>query len=222
MTGDSLKNSLKFELGKVHEKKTYTVTGEKVFNFGILRINKKEKIGEKRSMGFEIIDTIQILGIQNKDVNSLNPLVISITSDTVIQELTKYKKYKYRFVLESLVFISNIENDTDVIFVSCEGLSNAKEALINSKLQTVLGVCYLNEIRGWEVVKGQSKRSQAVYSDSEEDQKASHFAFSFITRNISDLLNFTVILIDSNGKQITFPNSEKKTPTIGFKIQIIK
>ena len=83
-------------MGKVHEKKTYTVTGKKVFNFAILRVKKKkEKIGEKRSMGFDIIDAIQILGIQNKDVNSLNPLVVSITSDTVMQELTKYKKHKY-------------------------------------------------------------------------------------------------------------------------------
>ena len=83
--------------------------------------------------------------------------------------------------MESLVFSSNFENNTDVIFVSLEGLNDAKEALINSKLQAILGVCYLNEIKSWELVKGQSKRSQAIFTDSEQYQKALHFAFGFIT-----------------------------------------
>ena len=82
-------------------------------------------------MTLEIIDTIRILGIQDKDHDSLNPINISISSDTVIQELTKYRKYRYRFALESLLFSSNIENETDVILVSCDGLANVKEALIN-------------------------------------------------------------------------------------------
>ena len=122
--------------------------------------------------------------------------------------------------MENLVFSSNFENNTDVIFASCEGLNDAKEALINSKLQAVLG--YLNEIKSWELVKGQPKRSQAIFTDSEERQKASHFTFGFVTRNFSNLLNFMVTLLDSDGKEITSPNSEKKNPTLGFKIQIIK
>ena len=77
-------------------------------------------------MNLEIIDTICILGIQDNDVNFLNPITISISSDTVIQKLTKYKKYRYRFLLESLLFSSNIENDTDIILNYCEGLSDAK------------------------------------------------------------------------------------------------
>ena len=66
-------------------------------------------------MNLEIIDTICILGIQDNDVNFLNPITISISSDTVIQKLTKYKKYRYRFLLESLLFSLNIKNNTDVI-----------------------------------------------------------------------------------------------------------
>ena len=55
-------------------------------------------------MNLEIIDTIRILGIQYKDVKFLNPITISISSDTVIQKLTKYKKYRYRFLPESLIY----------------------------------------------------------------------------------------------------------------------
>ena len=206
---DAYKNSLTFELGKVHENKSYTVTGGKVFNFGILRSKKNKTLRRKRSMGAEIVDEIQILGVLDKNINFLNPIVVSISSDDLIRELTKYKKYRYRFVLESLVFSSNFENNTNVIFVSCEGLNDPKEALINPKLQAVLGVCYLNKIKSWELVKGQSQRSQAIFTNSEQHQKVSHFSFGFITRNLSDLLNFTVTLLDSHGKELIFPNSEK-------------
>ena len=173
-------------------------------------------------MSPQVIDTIPILGIQNSDYNFLNPVNISISSDNIIQQLAKYRKYRYRFILESLLFSSNIENDADVIFVSCDGLSNTKEALINSKLVNVLGVCYLNELKDWESIeKGQLKRSQAIFIDSEQIIKPSHFAFAFIARNISDILNFTITLLDGDGKKITFPATEKKKPIISFKIQII-
>ena len=110
-----------------------------------------------------VIDTIRILGAQNQNVNFINLLTVSISSDTVIQQLTKYKKRRYRFVLENLLFSSSFKNDTEVIIVSSEGLSNAKEALINSKLHNVLGVCYLSELKDWAETKGQSKRSQAIF-----------------------------------------------------------
>ena len=122
---------MSFELGKVHNKKYFNVVSDKVFNFGILKTKKKKTIGEKRAIGLQVVDTIRILAIQNSDYNFLNPINISISSDNVIQQLTKYRKYRYRFILESLLFSLNIENDTDVIFVSCYGLSNAKESLIN-------------------------------------------------------------------------------------------
>ena len=66
------------------------------------------------------------------------------------------------------------------------------------------------------------KRSLAVFVDSEFQTKSSHLAFAFTTRNLSDLLIFTVTLLDSNGKEIKFPQDEKKILTIGYRIEIIK
>ena len=86
--------------------------------------------------------------------------------------------HRYRFVLQSLLFSSNIENDTGTIFIICDGLNNADNALINSKLRNILGICYLNEIKDWEIIKGQSKRSQAVFTDSEK-KKTLHIAIAF-------------------------------------------
>ena len=119
-------------------------------------------------MAGEIIDTIQILGIKNAEYNFLYPVYISINSDVVIQKLTKYKNYRYRFVLQSILFSSNIENKTDVILVVSNGLNNAKKALINKSLESTLSICYLTEIKDCEIIEGQSKRSQAVFSDSED------------------------------------------------------
>ena len=128
----------------------------------------------------------------------------------------------YRFVLESILFSSNIENETDVIFVICNGLNNAKHALINKKLENIFGVCYLTEIKDWEIIKGQSKRSHAAFTDSEDiGGRTSHIAIAFTTKNISDLLNFSVTLLAGDSQNIKFPSLEKKIPTINFKTQIV-
>ena len=39
-----------------------------------------------------------------------------------------------------------------------------------------------------------------------------------MTKNVSNLFNFTITLLDSKGNKITFPSDETKVPVIGFKI----
>ena len=145
-----------------------------------------------------------------------------MNTNNVIQWLTKYNKYRFSFVLESFLFSSNFENETDVILLTCKELCNAKEALINSKIEKVLGVTYLSKIVNWELAKGQTKRSQAIFVDSEYHTKPSHLAFAFITRNITDLISFTVTLLDGNRKKLTFLSREKKIPTIVLRIEIVR
>ena len=41
--------------------------------------------------------------------------------------------------MESFLFSSNFENKTDVIFLTCNGLSNAKEGLVKSKIEELNG-----------------------------------------------------------------------------------
>ena len=113
--------------------------------------------------------------------------------------------------MENFLFSSNFTNETDVVFLCCDGLSNAKETLINSELKKVLGVTYLSKVPNWNLAKGQTKRLQAIFVDPEFQTKPSHLAFAFTTRNLSDLLNFTVTLLDSNGREINFPESKKNS-----------
>ena len=116
---------MKFELAKVHKKKTFNVVGDYISNFSILR-TEKIGAGYKRKMQTELVDEISILGIQNLEFNVLNPIYISINSDTIISKLKLYKNNRFRFVLRTLLFSSNIVNDADVIIVTSNGLSNTK------------------------------------------------------------------------------------------------
>ena len=123
--------------------------------------------------------------------------------------------------MESVFFSSNIGNETDLIFVTCDGLNNVNTALINSNLRGTLRVCYLHEIKDWDIIRGQSKRSQAKFTDSEELTHSSHIDFAFTTKTFSDLLNFSITLVNSDGNNIRFPKSETKIPIVNFIIQII-
>ena len=202
---DIYKKQIKFEIAKVHKKKTFDVVSDYVSNFSILR-TEKSGIGNKRKMKNEIVDEIPILGIQNSEFNVLNPIYISINSDNIISRLQLYRNNRFRFVLNTLLFSSNIVNNTDVIIITSNGLSETKQALIikdnTPTLESTLGVCFLNEIPEWNIVKGASKRVQVVFSDSENlNQNSDHLAFSFITKNITDLLQFSITLLDGAGKK---------------------
>ena len=67
ITRDIYKKDMKFELSKVHSKKTFNIVGDHILNFSMLRTKKQNRIGQKRGIGAEIIDTIHIIGIQNKE-----------------------------------------------------------------------------------------------------------------------------------------------------------
>ena len=88
---DIYKKELKFELNKVHSKKTFDIVGDHILNFGMLSTKKKKTVGEKRGLSPEIIDSINIIGIQNVEYNFLNPIHVSINSENVIQKLVNYK-----------------------------------------------------------------------------------------------------------------------------------
>ena len=83
----------------------------------------------------EIIKTVHVLGFQIFiNYKRMSPVEITLDSNEIVEDLSKYRKFKYRFLIQSLLLSSNLQNDTDVIFIMCNDLSDAREALINSKL----------------------------------------------------------------------------------------
>ena len=78
-------------------------------------------------MQHQIVDTVHILGLQNfDDYSRLNLLKVTIDSNSVIERLSNCKKYKFRFIIVSLKLSRSVQNDSEAIFITCDGLTEAK------------------------------------------------------------------------------------------------
>ena len=94
---------------------------------------------------------------------NINPINIWIIDPEIQSKLLFYsKKYKYRFIANSLLFSSSIVKDTNVIFITTNGLNDAKDILINGKIFQGIGVIYTSEIEGWEKIKNKSHWTNVV------------------------------------------------------------
>ena len=99
-------------------------------------------------MSYSIIDTIHIKGLQKFDKSmKLNPIEIKIDGNQILKICSATKKdYKFRYILNGLLFSSHITNEANVLFILCNGLSNAHYSLINGKLIRTLGVIHFSQI----------------------------------------------------------------------------
>ena len=87
----------------------------------------------------------------------INPIDIRITDPEIQTKLLYYsKRFKYRLIANSSLFSSSIKKDTNVIFITTNGLNDAKEILINSKIFQGIGVIYISEIENWDKIKNES------------------------------------------------------------------
>ena len=72
----------------------------------------------------KIIDEFTIEGLPSfSQYTKINPINIQITESE--------KQYKYKFIINNLLFSSSTQNDVSIIFIAADGLNNAKKALIN-------------------------------------------------------------------------------------------
>ena len=102
---DFYKIKVDFESDKVHTKASFSTTCGNVQNFNILSTKKNKTVGEKRTMSWETIKTIHVLDLQNFiNYERMNQIEVSLDSNDIIESLAKYKKFKYRFLIENLLF----------------------------------------------------------------------------------------------------------------------
>ena len=124
----------------------------KVTNYSILSTKPKTKVCSKGKMSYQIVDEIRIVGIQNYNVfEKSNPIEINIHDSEIQGKLSRYRtqRYKYHFIIDSLLISSSVLQDKNVIFSICNGLNNARDPLINRKLYKSLSIININEIRDW-------------------------------------------------------------------------
>ena len=172
---------------------------------------------------FENVDTINILGLESfGNYTRLNLITITVTNNDLIGYLLQSKKYKYRLVPRGLLFYSRIINDTQVIHVTCDGLSDAKLSVLNGKIYKTLGQINLYEIENWEKLKSHNNWVYAQFSKSNKIELGlKHLSYPFETAVLTDILNFDITLLDDSNKLIEF-NASVKIPCFSFDIQIIK
>ena len=119
--------------------KKIETTDSRIKSFSILVTSKKN---------MKIIGEIKIEGFQNfEQYMKINLINIRIIVPEIQTKLMFYsKKYKYRFIANSLLFSSLIKEDKKIIFITTNGLNDAKDILINRKIFQGIGVIYISEI----------------------------------------------------------------------------
>ena len=100
----------------------------------------------------QIKNKFTVEGFQNfEKFPEINIVNIKITNSEIQNSLLFYaRKYKYRFIANSLLFSSSLKTDNNTIFISTNGLNDAKEFLINGKLFQGIGVLFTSEINHWK------------------------------------------------------------------------
>ena len=110
---DIQKEKIIFELGFLEDKNAILTDDEKIHNLSIVCVeNKKPMLIEKE---------INIEALQAFDkYQKLNPIEIKIADNNVFHKLSykNYQKTKYRFIPNSILFSSSVQEETEVIFLS--------------------------------------------------------------------------------------------------------
>ena len=164
---------------------------DNIYNFLLISTEKLTRIGQKKKMS-EIIDKVIIKALQSYDnYTTLNPLGLNLQSNYLSKIIDDYKGFVFEVKLINVLFSANITNDTQNIFITCQNLTSAKNALRNDKIYYLLGIINLNEIKQWKEMKGKSLYVNAKIDDSHYMDTAKHFGFAFKTSFPTEFLEFT-------------------------------
>ena len=85
---------------------------------------------------------LELLAFKNYNVHEkLNPIEINIRASEIQGKLSIYgtQRYKYCFITDSLLIISLVVQDANVILLICNGLNDARDSLMNGKLYKSFG-----------------------------------------------------------------------------------
>ena len=135
------KEFITLQLEDILTPKKIETEDSKITHFSILSVDKFK---------MQIKNEFKIESFQNFEKYSIiNPVNIKITDSTIQKSLLFYvRKYKYRFVANSLLFSSSWQTDAKAIFITTNGLNDAKELLTNGKLFQGIGAIFTSEIDG--------------------------------------------------------------------------
>ena len=167
----------------------------------------------------EVLDTLLAKSLQSYDKYTiLNPLDIDIRSNYLTDKINEYKGSIYEVCIRNILFGSAIKNETQNIFLTCHNLNIAKNALINGKIYSLLGIVNLAEIQNWSQIKGNSIYVSGKFDDINYMQNAKHFAFKFKTSFPTELFEFKCELLDDKAKKM---NKKENIQSITNDLKVI-
>ena len=212
------KESLILELSYLEKTDQIATNDKKIHNLSIACVENFEKMAV-------VEKEVTIEGLQAfEQYQKLNPIDIKITDNEIFRKLIfkENRRIKYRFIPNSILFSSSVQEETHVIFLTVSGLNEARDILINGKVYKAIGCIFTNEIEGWDKIKKTTSNwVSCKLANSRYPHAAKHLAFVFNTSSLSSLLSFTLNLIDQTGKEISFLDTEQKVPALNYTIQII-
>ena len=77
-------------------------------------------------MSYQLVDEFRIVGLQNYNLDEkLNPIEMNICDSEMQGKLSRYgtQRYDDRFIVDSLLISLPVVQDTNMIFLICNGLA---------------------------------------------------------------------------------------------------
>ena len=141
---DIVKANISFELSYLEKEGEVSTDDKRIPNLSIVCIEKSKPM--------PIIEKeVTIEGLQSFDqYQKVNPLDIKITDSEIFKKLIfkENKRIKYRFIPNSILFSSSVQEETQVIFLTVSGFNEARDIFINGKVYKAIGCIFTNEIEG--------------------------------------------------------------------------
>ena len=148
-----------------------------------------------------VVEEILISGLQEfKQYRKLNPIDIKIDDNQILSPLSNYGKY--RLNVTSLLISVSFSQTNNLIFITCNGLNDAKKALKNGKIHNILGAINLTEETNFDLIKKSSTWLNIIFRES--NREAKHFSFKIIWNSLQDILSFSYSMLDGKGNLLTF------------------
>ena len=134
VTMKKLKEKIILQLEDIRSKQKTNISDNKIKNLTMISQERKNKIVYKKKMNYEIIDEIHFIGLEKfVKYDKLNPISITIQSNDINAYLTRYSKYKYRFIITGLLFNTSLTNETFVIYITTNRLVDSRKSIIDRK-----------------------------------------------------------------------------------------
>ena len=124
-----------------------------------------------------VVEEILISGLQEfKQYHKLNPIDIKTDDNQILSSLSNYGKY--RLNITSLLISVSFSQTNNLIFITCNGLNDAKKALKKGKIHNILGAINLTEKTKFDLIKKSSTWLNIIFRES--NREAKQFSFKII------------------------------------------